>query len=95
MKFLSVRELRNTPGRVWADLRKHDLVVTANGKPVGILVGVDAGRIEDTLEALRRARAVMAVSRMRRSAAVSGASRLSARQIESEIRAVRRRRRPA
>jgi sRNA-binding protein len=95
MKFLSVRDLRNTPGRVWADLRKDDLVVTSNGKPVGILIGVDGEGIEEALQMLRRAKATQAVSRMRKSAARSGAARLSARAIDGEIRASRRARRPA
>ena len=95
MKFLSVRELRNTPGKVWSQLEEDDLVVTSNGKPVGILVGVADGRIEETLAALRRAKAAIAVSRMREQARTAGTSRLSARKVESQIRAVRRRHPPA
>ena len=91
MRFLSVRELRNEPGKVWRELEQEDLVVTANGRPVGILVSVKEGDLEQTLLALRRARAAVAVSRMRRRAAERRTERLSAAEIDREIRAVRRR----
>ena len=72
MKFISVRELRNRPGVVWEELQGEDLVLTANGKPVGILLGVANEDIEDTIESVRRARALQAVSKMRRRAAATG-----------------------
>jgi len=92
MKFVTIRELRNRPGRVWDELREDDLVLTANGKPVGILVGVEEENLEDALASLRRARAMQAVSRLRQQAAESGARDLTPRQVAAEIRAVRRRR---
>lgn len=93
MKYVSIRELRNTPGRVWSALAKRDVVLTANGKPMGVLVGVDETRLEETVEAIRRARAILAVSRMRRKAAATGADRFSMAEINREIREARRRRR--
>lgn len=95
MKYVSVRELRNRPGKVWATLSKADVVLTANGKPMGVLVGVDEARLDETVDAIRRARATLAVSRMRKRAAESHASRLSLAEINREIREVRRRRRSA
>ena len=92
MKFVTIRELRNRPGRIWDELRGDDLVLTANGKPVGILVGVEDEDLEASLGALRRARALQATSRLRRQAAASGARDLSPRQVAAEVRAVRRRR---
>jgi antitoxin (DNA-binding transcriptional repressor) of toxin-antitoxin stability system len=92
MKFVSVRELRNRPGRVWSTLSKGDVVLTANGKPMGVLVGVDEAHLGDTVDAIRRAKAILAVSRMRLKAGQTGADRLSLAEINREIRAVRRRR---
>lgn len=92
MKYLSVRELRNEPGKVWRRLKDDDLVVTANGRPVGILMGVGEGEFEDALLALQRARAARAVSRMRRAAAARGLNRLTPGRIDAEIRRTRRRR---
>jgi prevent-host-death family protein len=90
MKFVSVRELRNRPGAVWEDLHEQDLVITVNGKPVGLLVPISDETLEDTLMALRRARALTAVSSMRRHAAQTGLDRMSAEEIEAEIQAARR-----
>jgi PHD/YefM family antitoxin component YafN of YafNO toxin-antitoxin module len=90
MKYVSARELRNHPGMVWSKLEKEDLVLTANGQPKGVLVGVDESRLDETVDAIRRARAIMAVSRIRRDAAASGVSKLSISDINREIREVRR-----
>lgn len=95
MRYVSVRELRNRPGRLWTTLAKTDVVLTSNGKPMGVLVGVDETRLDDTVEAIRRARAILAVSRMRKKAAETGRNRLSMAQINREIREARRRRRSA
>lgn len=89
MKFISVRELRNRPGDVWKRLREDDLVLTANGKPRGILVGLEDEDLERAIESLRRARAMAAVSRMRRDAAEAGVDRIPAEEIDREIRAAR------
>lgn len=93
MKFISIRDLRNRPGEVWKKLREEDLVVTANGRPQGILVRLDDD-FELALEALRRARAQVAASRMRQHAAEAGLSSLPAEEIEREIRAARKERSP-
>jgi len=95
VKYVSVRELRNRPGRLWATLSKEDVVLTSNGKPMGVLVGVDETRLDDTVQAIRRVKAILAVSRMRKKAAETGLSRLSMAGINREIREVRRRRRSA
>jgi len=95
MRYVSVRELRNRPGRVWSTLSKTDVVLTSNGKPMGVLVGVDETRLDDTVEAIRRAKAILAVSRMRKKAAETGLDRLSMAEINREISEARRRRRSA
>ncbi len=95
MRYVSVRDLRNRPGRLWATLSKTDVVLTSNGKPRGVLVGVDEARLDDTVEAIRRAKAILAVSRMRKKAGEAGLNRLSMAEINKEIREARRRRRPA
>ncbi len=96
MKFLSVRDFRNRPGKVWKALKDDDFVVTANGKPVGLLIGVPDAELETSILALRRARAAIAVSRLRASARAHDADRWTPRQIDAEIARVRGRlRRPA
>ena len=92
MKFLSTRDLRNRPGFVRELARKEDLVLTANGKPIALLLGVEEDELEETAQAIRQARAQRALSRMRRQAARSGVSRNSVSAVEAEIRAVRSKR---
>lgn len=62
---------------------------------MGVLIGVDETRLDDTVEAIRRAKAILAVSRVRKKAAATGLNRLSMGEINKEIREVRRRRRSA
>lgn len=91
MKYVSVSEFRNRPGRLLSTLSKEDVVLTANGKPKGVLVGVDETRLDDTVEAIRRAKAILAVSCIRRKASETGTDRVSMAEINREIRAVRQR----
>jgi PHD/YefM family antitoxin component YafN of YafNO toxin-antitoxin module len=89
MKFLSTRELRNRPGYVRKLVQKEDLVLTANGKPVAIMLGTNEDELEETALAVRQARAQRAVSRMRKQAARLRPEDRSSSAIEAEIRAVR------
>jgi hypothetical protein len=74
-------------------VKDDDLVLTANGKPLAFIVGIPEGGLDRTAAALRRARAQLAVSAMRRAAEDAGSDSLSAGEVESEIRAVRAARR--
>jgi len=91
MEFVSARDLRIQPGQVWQRLNKSgELIVTWNGKPIALLSSVDETTLEQTLVAFRRARAQMAVSRMRATAQASGAGKLTMDDIDAEIRAARK-----
>lgn len=92
MKFLSTRELRNRPGYVRKLVQKEDLVLTANGKPVALMVGINEDEFEETALAIRQARALRAVARMRKHAASLPPEDISDSAIEAEIRAVRAKR---
>lgn len=95
MKFLSTRDLRNRPGFVRELAQKEDLVLTVNGKPIAILLGVEEDDLEETALAIRQAKAQRALSRMRREAARRGTARSSSSVIDEQIRAVRSKRKPA
>jgi len=96
MEFVTIRDLRLKPAEVWEKLRRQrEIVLTSNGRPVAVMAGVREDDVEETIVALRRARAQAAVSRMRRAAADRGEDRLPAAEIESEIALVRRERRAA
>ena len=93
MKLLSVRDLRSKPA-VWKSLAAaREMVVTSNGRPIAVLSAVTEETLEETLAAIRRARAVAAVSEIQRRSAERGADGMSLDEINAEIAAVRRRRR--
>lgn len=91
MRFVSVRELRSRSAEVWRRLASEpDLVITSNGRPVAILSAVSSEGLEESLAALRRARAVAAVEAMQSGSVASGKHRMSRAAIRAEIAAVRR-----
>lgn len=92
MKFVSTRDLRNRPGFVRELARKDDIVITANSKPVALLLGLEDDDFEETAQAIRQARAQRALSRMRRQAESKGLAEMSLSRINAEIRAVRSKR---
>ena len=91
MRFISVRDLRGKSAEIWRRVSaEKDLVVTSNGRPIAILSTVSEDSIEESLTAIRQARAVQAVASMQRSSIAAGRDRLPQAAIETEIRAVRR-----
>ena len=87
MKFVSSRELRISPGTVWKKLEEaKDLVITSNGRPVGVLTRADENSLEDVLASLRAGRAQRAVLEMRRAALARGLNKWSEMEVEEVIR---------
>lgn len=94
MEFISIRDLRSRSAEVWNSLtEKQDLIVTSNGKPVAVLSAAAASTLDATLNALRQARAQLAVVEMQRRAREAGLDQWSLEQVNAEIKAVRRERR--
>ncbi len=90
MKFVSSRELRINPGVVWKRLRQEkDLVITSNGKPVGVLTFAEEDNLEDVLGTLRQGRAQAAAIHIRRAAVAQGLDKLTDKTIQDIIRKTR------
>ena len=91
MKFVTVRDLRLTPGKVW-ELAKQErrIVLTANGRPMAILTGVDENSLEEDLDAIERAQALVALDRIHQDSLEKGNDRISEREIDIEINSVRK-----
>ena len=91
MKFVTVRDLRLTPGKVW-ELAKQErhIVLTANGRPMAILTGVDENSLEEDLDAIERAQALVALDRIHQDSLERGIDRISEREIDIEINSVRK-----
>jgi antitoxin (DNA-binding transcriptional repressor) of toxin-antitoxin stability system len=91
MKFVSVRELRLKPARVW-DMAKEEkeVILTANGRPVAILTGVNEENFERELEVIQRARALKALDNLHKQSVLMGTHRMPDKEISSEIHSVRK-----
>ncbi|MCT0234219.1 type II toxin-antitoxin system Phd/YefM family antitoxin [Synechococcus sp. CS-1327] len=92
--MISIRELRNRPGAAQQQLAAQgELLLTNNGQPVALMVSVDGSTLEESLQALRLAKAQLALRQLRRAARGSGAAELGNATIDDEIQALRQQRR--
>ena len=84
MNFYSVRDLRTDSKSMWADLTIGDeVVLTNNGKPSALIIGIPEGSFDEIVQAVRQAKAMIALNSMRRKAAREGY--MSDDEIESMI----------
>ena len=91
MRFVSVRELRGRSSAVWKALAdEKELVITSNGKPIALLSATSEEQLEESLDAVRRARAQAAVAAIQDASLKAGTQGLSPEDINAEIDAVRR-----
>jgi PHD/YefM family antitoxin component YafN of YafNO toxin-antitoxin module len=91
MKFVPTRALRINPSEVWRLLgQERDLVITSNGKPVGVLTLADEDSLEDVLATLRQGRAQAALAEIRRVAAGRGLHRLTQRRVQEIVQKTRK-----
>lgn len=90
MTFVSISELRTRPGEVRRQLQQEgDLIVTSRGRPFALMLSTEGEDVEELLLALRRARAQLAVARMRKHASSAGLACMSLDEISAEIRQAR------
>lgn len=89
MNFYTIRDLRTTPKALWDNLESDgEVVITNNGKPTAILFDISDGDLEETLKAVRQAKAMIAFNSMRAKAAKKGY--MTDEEIEEEIEKVRK-----
>ena len=96
MKFVTIREFRSNMPGVRKDLADgEEIVLTANGRPFALLSPVDPATVEDEIRAIRRARARLAVDRIRGGARSAGLDRMTMGDVDALITKERRQRRSA
>lgn len=84
MNFYSVRDLRTNSKSMWADLNRGDeVVLTNNGKPSALIIDIPEGSFDEIVQAVRQAKAMIALNSMCRRAAREGF--MSDEDIESLI----------
>ena len=90
MNFYSVRDLRNTPKAIWDDLSKGtEVIITNNGRPSALMLDISNGDFEETMRAVRQARAIAAVKRMQKASVKAGLDKMSLDEINAEIALIR------
>ena len=86
MKFITVRDLRTTPAKIWKELPdEKEMIITNNGRPIALLTPLSDENLEESLKAIRQARAINAVKNMQRESIKNGRNRITEEQIEREI----------
>ena len=90
MEFISIRDFRNATKDAWAALdRDGKVVITNNGKPRAILLGVDSSNFEDMLLSLKRMELTRVIAKMQQQSAENGNDTLTLDDINAEIAAAR------
>ena len=86
MKFVTIRELRSKTATIRKDLdQEREIVLTANGRPFAVVTPVEPDSVEEELQAIRRARAKVAVERIRSQAKAKGLDRLTTDEIDAIV----------
>ncbi|MDR2135885.1 MAG: type II toxin-antitoxin system Phd/YefM family antitoxin [Treponema sp.] len=94
MKFVSVRDFGTSSANIWKTLpEEQEMVITNNGKPIALLTPLSDKTLEDTLSAVRRARAINAVKLIQQQSIKNGPDKITLEEINTEIEMSRKERR--
>ena len=85
MKFVTVRDFRTKVSEIRKELESDELVLTANGRPIAIVSRVNENEVEEELQAIRQARARMALQRVRQAARDKGLDRMSMVEVDGVV----------
>ena len=89
MNFYTISDLSDVPKSIWNSLSDNGkVVITDNGKPAALMLGISDGNFEETMLAIKQAQAMIAVNNMRKKAALAGL--MSDEEINTEIKEARR-----
>ena len=92
MRFVPLREFRNDSASVLKELKREGaMVVTSNGKPVAMLRDLNEGNVVREIAALEREKFLGALGALQ-AASAAKPDKPSDAEIQTEVRAVRRRR---
>lgn len=73
MNFYSVRDLRTDSKTMWQELSGgNEIVITNNGKPSALMIDIPEGSFDEIVQAVRQARAMIALNSMRSKASAEG-----------------------
>ncbi len=93
MNFVSVREFRTNPAKIWEKLKKEmEIIITSNGKPIAVLNPIYDNDIESTLEVIRRVKAIKAVESLQEDSVRKGLDKLTGEEIDEIVKKARQER---
>jgi prevent-host-death family protein len=91
MRFITARELRSSSANLWEELvNEKEIVVTLNGRPVALLTPVDDSNFDESLQEVRRAKALSLVRQLQLKSMAAGTDKITLDEINKEIRQARR-----
>jgi antitoxin (DNA-binding transcriptional repressor) of toxin-antitoxin stability system len=91
MKFVSVRDFRTSSANIWKTLpEEQEMVITNNGKPIALLTPLSDKTLENTLSAIRQARAINAVKLIQQESLKKGMEKTTMEEIDEEIKRIRK-----
>lgn len=86
MEFISIRDFRNATKNAWAALeRDGKVVITNNGKPKAIMLGVDSRNFEDVLLSIKRIELAGVIEKLQQQSIEKGTADMSLDEINAEI----------
>ena len=66
MNFYSIRDLRTDSKSLWQTINDGDeAIITNNGKPAAVMISIPDGYFDESIQAIRQARALIALNSMR------------------------------
>lgn len=91
MKFVSVRDFRTSPAQIWKKLpEEQEMIITNNGKPIALLTPLNDSTLEETVSAVRKAKAINVIKLMQQKSMKMSNDEMSLEDINSEIMEVRK-----
>ena len=73
MTFYSIRDLRTESKKIWSSLSEgQEIIITNNGKPAALMLEIPEDGFDETIQAVRQAKAMIAFNNMRRQAINAG-----------------------
>ena len=93
IRMLSMRDVRNTPGKFWKTLKGDKAIaLSVNGVPRAVVVDIADGDLEEVVSLVTRVRAQQATETARRLSAERGTDRMTMDEIDAEIAGARQER---
>ena len=91
MKFMSVREFRQSTAKVWQALDEDgEIVLTNNGQPRALIVPVSDETFDEVLDGVRSAHLGITIRQMQEASVAAGTDKMTMEEIDAIIAEVRR-----